>query len=228
MLLLLQENHPCLDKEKVLIVKIGEKQVVDHLFEFDYGVSMKFTWPQGACHKHGIFEKVLSEWRAHIGGSRISRFLGEVFSSQDIIRVDWNLLGVYSLVPPDTPESVSCKTHVKHKPTGILIPIPASLNVDNTWTFTENWSDTDAALVDADGFGWKVTKFVDVACSGVPTMEQWINFASRRGAAMEAQAVRMFVKSLPRLRHTWFWEALAAFLFPPHFSIGSQQFALSK
>ena len=27
--------------------------------------------------------------------------------------------------------------------------------------------------------------------------------------AIQAQAVRMFVKSLPRLRHTWFWEALA-------------------
>ena len=33
--------------------------------------------------------------------------------------------------------------------------------------------------------------------------------------AIQAQAVRMFVKSLPQLRHTWFWEALVAFLFPP-------------
>ena len=44
----------------------------------------------------------------------------------------------------------------------------------------------------------------------------------------QAQAVRMFVKSLPQLRHAWFWEALAAFLFPGPASIGSQQSALSE
>ena len=65
-----------------------------------------------------------------------------------------------------------------------MIPIPASMNVDNTWTFTENWSDVDAALVDADGFGRKVGTFV--GCSGLPQMEEWINFASRKAAARES------------------------------------------
>ena len=183
MLALLQVNEPRLDKDKIEALKVGYSQIVAHLFEFDYGIPFKFHWPQGACHKRDVFENVLSEWRAQIGGSRISRFLGTLFISGEIVRVDWNLLGVYALAPSDT----SCKTHVKHKPTGSMIPIPASMNVDDTWVFTENWSDVDAALVDADGFGRKVVTFV--GCSGLPTnlsMEQWIDFASRKAAAMES------------------------------------------
>ena len=183
MLPLLQENEPRLDREKVQALKIGDRQAVDHLFQFDYGLHFKYTWPQGACHKRDVFDNVLNQWRAHIGGSRIKRFMEEIFNSQ-VISVDWHALGVYTLVNPETRDSGKTYfTHVKHKPTGSMIEIPESMNVDNTWTFTENWSDVDAALVDKTGWGKKVSTFAG-SDGKLPTMEKWIDFASRKAADM--------------------------------------------
>ena len=206
MLPLLQENEPRLDRDKIQALKIGDRQAVDHLFQFDYGLHFKYTWPQGACHKRDVFENVLSQWRDHIGGSRIKRFLDEIFISK-VIDVDWNSLGVYALVHPDNPGLVSGKTYftyVKHKPTGSLIPIPESMNVDNTWKFTENWSDADATLVDKYGWGQKVSAFAGSDCK-LPTMEEWIDFASRKAAAM----VESTTTSTPCIGNNAFSEAVA-------------------
>ena len=55
---IIQQEHPSLDNARFTALRVVDKAIVPHMFEFDYGLSPAFEWPQGPCHRHGIFEKV--------------------------------------------------------------------------------------------------------------------------------------------------------------------------
>ena len=80
--------------------------------------------------------------------------------------------------------TASCpQTHVEHKPSGKQVPIPGAVHVDNTWTFKSHWSDSEAELVDSDGWGRPVSSFLPLP---ELSMTEWIDFANRTAAGLEA------------------------------------------
>ena len=96
---ILFENQPCMDKTKIQALKTGDEQLVAHVFEFGNGLNLSFTWPQGMCHKKGALERILEDWREHIGGDRTHRFLDMNEATANTIHLDWNKYGVHMLVP---------------------------------------------------------------------------------------------------------------------------------
>ena len=158
-------------------------QAVEHLFEFKFYIAPEFTWPQGACHRQGMIEKVVEHWRMHVQNKhspqkRLEDVAAADFGSQPAFK--WNLHGVYMFIPEDADE----KTHIRHKLSQETAAIPASMQVDNTWTIDKNWSDHKAVLVDPGGYPMKViSTFFDLAGVGM-SMEDWVNFASVKATAL--------------------------------------------
>ena len=176
---IIEHTHPSLDSARITALKVNEKAIVRHMFEFEYGLPPAFQWPPGPCHQHGVFEKVLAAWCDKNGGGRLHKVI-DVTNLQNTIDIDWNKHGVYELFPSDPTEEP--KTHVRHKPTGTKIAIPKTMNVDSAWSFQSNWSDKDAELVDYEGNAFKVSKFrlAEGQTSPFPQESDWVDFANRK------------------------------------------------
>ena len=52
-----------------------DMQVIKHMFVFDNGIPLTYSWPQGLCHKRGVIEQVLAALRERNGGSRVTPYL---------------------------------------------------------------------------------------------------------------------------------------------------------
>ena len=180
---LILEKLPHLTEQWLQLWTITDKQFLEHLFEFEFFLGPEFTWPQGACHRQGMIEKVVEHWRMHVQNKhspqkRLEDIAAEDFGSQPTFK--WNLHGVYMFIPEDAVE----KTHIRHKLSQETAAIPASMQADNTWTIDKNWSDHRATLVDTDGYPMRdISSFFRLAGVGM-TMGDWVNFASAKATAL--------------------------------------------
>ena len=107
---IIERTHPSLDSARITALKVRDKAIVRHMFEFEYGLSPAFLWPPGPCHQKGVFEKVLAAWCDKNGGGRLHKVM-DVTNLQNTIDIDWNKHGVYELFPSDPTEEP--KTHVR-------------------------------------------------------------------------------------------------------------------
>lgn len=160
-----------LSAARIMLWKILDKDIVLHLFEFDFIMDSRSQWPPGECHVKGIPEQVLAEWQRAKGGSQIARAkLGDKDSGCDR-EPNWSEKGVYGVLPEDTDK----KTDIVYRPSGKIVPLPASLPVDSTWRFVKNWSGNESELVDATGYGRRCrTIFKENIISEV----DWVDFAT--------------------------------------------------
>jgi hypothetical protein len=163
----LLNRAPALTEQKLAYWKLNDKDIVQHLFEFETGLDIDKPWPAGPCHDPDAFEVVLKEWvKKPTDYQQLNQLLDRSTGSQP----DWVKNGVYQLFPNDEEN----KTHVEHLRSGKIARIPASMRVDGQWSFNNNWSATQAKLVDANGYGRVVTTFFpDAATSNV----EWGEFA---------------------------------------------------
>jgi hypothetical protein len=157
--------------------KLSDRQVVEHLFEFQFCIAPEFTWPQGTCHRKGMLERVAEQWVKHLekvhseGQKRLNAIQPHEFNLGPTF--NWNSLGVYTTVPHET----TVKTHILHKLSGQRTAIPMSMHVGSTWTINSNWSDHNACLVDGEGYEVrKISTFFDLTDVGM-SMEDWVSFA---------------------------------------------------
>ena len=174
MLLHQSEAKMHLSQDKILLWKLQEKDIVVHLFEFDYSLDVRSQWPAAECHVKGIPEKVFAAWQQKNGGSQIARFWVKAMEEECNAEAPWPL-GVYYLAPEDENGKI---THVIHRPSGNKINIPVAIPADKTWTFSKNWSANESELVDASGYGRTVKSFLQ----GPHLFSEidWVEFASRQ------------------------------------------------
>ena len=186
---LILEKLPHLQEHWLQLWTITEKGFLEHLFEFEFFIGPEFAWPQGACHRQGMMEKVVEHWRTHLLNKhspqkRLEDVSQAEFGSQPAFK--WNLHGVYMFIPEDADE----KTHILHKLSKETAAIPSSMQVDNTWTIEKNWSDHQAVLVDTDNYPIReISTFFHLAGVGM-TMGDWVNFANAKAAALAMEEDR--------------------------------------
>ena len=48
-----------IEAQYIKIWKIRESEIIQQLFESEFGITEKFQWPQGKCHVHGVIDSVL-------------------------------------------------------------------------------------------------------------------------------------------------------------------------
>ena len=174
-----QDESCFIDQHRVKIWKLSEPHIYQHLLEFTFGVCMKYSWPQGPCHKHDVLERVLTLWRQHHTGqytvpTRLAAIPQEDMRTMQVF--DWQKWGVYEFFPEDTVSTQ--KTHVHHKPSGSMVEIPRSINIETGWSIDNNWSDNEAKLRDSEGQEHRlITAFFQLATVGL-AMEDWIEFAA--------------------------------------------------
>jgi hypothetical protein len=171
MLLEQSEGGSLLSAQMILFWKETDKDIVLHLFEFDYHFDLRSQWPAGECHVKGVPEQVLAQWQKKNGGSQIAKAGLALVTAGGSTQPDWGRHGVFWY----RPEVGDIKTHVYHRPTGHGVLIPASLGVDSTWTFAKNWSAKEALAVDSEGYGRKVSSFF--AQELLPSEVDWVDFA---------------------------------------------------
>ena len=149
--------------------KLQDSQVQIHLFEAEFGLDPAKPWPAAGGHSGAILEPILFAWKSDCYG-------GGLFEKWPLLtqarRLDWNVDGVYHLLPEEKNE----KEEVLHKPTGEIAIIPESMRVDASWRFKSNWSGKHAELVDAEGYGRKVSTMFDAAMF---SDEVWLDFLGK-------------------------------------------------
>jgi hypothetical protein len=175
---LLLQTVPNLKESWLQLWRCSEKEIVEHLFEFQFCIAPEFTWPQGPCHRKGMLEKVAERWAKHLekvhteGQKRLEAIQAEEFQAGPAF--NWNRLGVYIPIPHET----TVKTHILHKLSGQRTEIPQSMHVDDTWTISNNWSDHRASLVDGEGYEVRqISTFFGLTDVGM-TMKDWVALAS--------------------------------------------------
>lgn len=135
-----------LSEATLLLWKMRHPDIVHHLFQFDYHISLGIQWCPGDAHRKDIFPQILEAWQLQQGGSAIAK-RGQLIGDAGPHGPDWSKHGVFAYGPADADE----KTHVIHTPTGKSTPLPASLAADNTWVFNKNWSVLEAEVCDDTG-----------------------------------------------------------------------------
>ena len=173
---ILYKATPDLTETQVKMLRVLDKNIDDKLFQFQFGVDLNYTWPQGACHKCGYIDKVLLAWLQHIGGDRLKKF----FDFQCTHSCDWNAHSVYEPLPLEE----DLKTHIRHKPSGAEKEIPSSMRVTSSWTIVDNSSEHAAILQDPDGYGRKVAAFFPLEQL---SLQSWVEFAAKKAQNLEAE-----------------------------------------
>ena len=158
-----------LTEQKLSFWKMGDKNIVQHLFEFETGLDLNKPWPKGPCHEKHAFEMVLIKWVTNpIDHQHLRQLLDGELGTQP----NWLKKGVYQLLP----EESEMKTHVQHSHSGRSVQIPASMRVDREWIFEDNWSAMHAKLVDKSGHGFNVSTFFPHAAT---SCVEWREFATQ-------------------------------------------------
>ena len=174
--------------------KCANKDIVEELFQCEFSVSGNHAWPQGLCHEFGMMESVLPRWADRC---QQAPFHGRLLAVDpatlvNTAKFDWQRHGIWAYYPL----TQIAKTHILHKPSGKMAPIPKTLLpvVNNQWTVAKNWSDFEAAMVDADGFQNRpINSFFPMKDLAIDSAD-WVDFANRaardikEGAAQEQES----------------------------------------
>ena len=84
------------------------------------------------------------------------------------------------------PTDAEIKTHVVHRPTNKSAALPLSVAATNKWSFSKNWSESEAMSEDTDGFG---NRPVHTVFTPLPYKDNaaWVDFATRTAAGVEEE-----------------------------------------
>ena len=171
---ILVSTEPRMTEMTIKLLKATDKQIVEHMFEFEFGLPGRFAWPHGPCHVRGVLEQVLKDWRTHtFSQHQLATIMPDLKASG--YEISWPNVGVYGLLPEDCEK----KLYVLHKPSGTKAPIPERMQGKGPLTLAMNWSAHDAELVTADHYyPHKVTQFFPLPKQ---SEAQWIAFAKKIG-----------------------------------------------
>lgn len=176
----LLQRLPQVKDNYLKIWKHSDKDIEEHMFEFEFGLSASHPWPQGACHMKGMMEEVLPLWADHWQKRHKSARLANADASLLLTGTDfdWAGLGVYVYGPVGHDE----KTCVIHRPSGKSQPLPKNMQgkVTEKWSFDKNWSDNSAICVDSEGFPNRPVRtfFEDKEVHN--DVASWVEFATAR------------------------------------------------
>ena len=210
---LLVTTEPQVTEMIIKALKVTDKQIVEHMFEFEFGLPGHFTWPQGLCHVKGVLRQVLEDWKAHAstGQHQLATIMPDLLRANSYT-ICWSDVGVYGLLPEDCEE----KLYVLHKPSGTKVPIPLRMKGKGPFTLTSNWSAHDAQLLSSPSttrlpstftegnkhvFFTKTTQqFWSISKAFFALPEEcnaiWINFARKKAQEVEEKMADILAKAL--------------------------------
>ena len=178
---ILLSTVPQLTKLVIKKLKATDKQIVEHMFEFEFGLPGRFAWPKGPCHVRGVLEQVLGDWKSKTSSQHeLATITTDLLEPNNDNKICWSKFGVYGLLPEDCEK----KLYVLHKPSGTEAPMPERMQGKGPLTLAINWSAHDAELVTANQIRHKVTQFFPLP---EQSEAQWIAFARKIGQGKLAQ-----------------------------------------
>jgi len=185
---ILLSTVPGITEMVIKMLKATDKQIVERMFEFEFGLPGRFAWPHGPCHVRGVLEQVLTDWKSKTSSQHELATITTDLEPTGY-KICWSKFGVYGLLPEDCEK----KLYVLHKPSGTEATIPERMQGKGPLTLAINWSAHDAELVTADQIGYKVTQFFPLP---EQSEAQWIAFAERQGMARQGEISQQQATSL--------------------------------
>ena len=163
--------------------KLSDINIVEQLFEFEFGIAPSFTWPQGKCHQKGMMETIIPQYadkiqqppfNSRIAGLNLDAVLSNTF-------FPWSDVGIYQYWPPGEKK----KTHVLHRPSGNKVPLIPAVPATDEWSFGKNWGDFSATFLEPEGYGNRPChSLFNISLLGTSN-EQWVTFATNCAEGME-------------------------------------------
>ena len=160
------------------------------MFDFETGLAISKPWPQGPCHKHSMLEQILDKWLRET----------DSFIKNILENPDWCKQGRFKYLP--LKEEV--KTSVFDTHTGKTTDIHTSIQVDQGWSTKNNWSGSDAKLVDESGYGPGVSIVYNKAgVEGVTITDiQWVEFTDEEAKGLATKPSQERELTVPALSAT--------------------------
>jgi len=166
---LINRSGEALTEKGFTLLKGRDTNIIAHMFELEAGLDLNKPWPQGPCHECGMLEQVLDKWLQETDSKSL------IQNMSDCGTIDWFKQGRFKYLPEDG----DIKTSIFDKRTGQTAEIPTTYCVDQEWSIKNNWSASEAMLVDKDGLGPMVNNLFKKAGFAVTTTDKlWDEFAS--------------------------------------------------